>query len=157
MKSDLPRVLITTFLIALVLYVASFKWIQYKRESKGPWNVTFATDAAGTPSLTILQPALNIQNVQITFPEQKIPETNLLQVVKFDKPTTNAPFGEIVFQDPTFLPGTVMFNFWGHGVELTPRILVINNQAVNWQSNTNIPVTGEGKFERRPVKKPFIL
>jgi hypothetical protein len=158
MKSEgLGKILIIGFLLALLLYAASFAWIQHNRESKGPWQIAFVSDAAGQPSVIISQSSLNIQNCKITFPEQHIDHTNLASEVSFDRPTTNAPFGEIVFQDPTFLPGSVTFNFWGHGIELMPRTLIIDKQEVPWSSNTNIVLQGEGKFERRPIKKRAVL
>src|SRR5687767_15255848 len=141
------------FVLALVLYIAGFSWIQHKREYKGPWIVTFASDEAGTPYLLVTQKHLQIEPHKIVFADQHIERTNLLRTVRFEGPTTNAAFGEIVFQDPTFLPGTVTFNFWSHEIELMPRTLVINKEEIPWHSKTNITLTGEGKFERKPVKK----
>ena len=82
----------------------------------------FLTDATGTPSLRVEQAKLNVSR-KIVFADQQVALTNLIQEIVFDDPTkTNAPFGEIVFQDLTFLPGTVTFNFFGHEVELSaPR------------------------------------
>ncbi|MFN7138409.1 MAG: hypothetical protein ACK4UN_03615 [Limisphaerales bacterium] len=156
MKQDgLGKPLIITFLLAVVLYVVSFAWIQHKRENKGPWIVEFQTDDQGVPSLLVNQPFLGISNQVITFADQALEERNLSEVVHFKGPipATNAPFGEVVFQDPTFLPGTIAFNFWTHGVELMPRTMIINKEEVNWNTQPNIVLVGEGKFERRPVKK----
>ncbi|MBA4148921.1 MAG: hypothetical protein H0X66_12465 [Verrucomicrobia bacterium] len=149
--------ILITFVLAIAIYVIGFTWIQHRRESKGPWVVEFRTDPDGTPQLVISQETLNIQNQTITFSDQQLTEKNLSQIVRFDGPTTNAPFGEIVFQDPTFLPGTVAFNFWSHGVEFMPRTMIINKEEVHWNTRTNIVLSGEGKFERRPVKKPKFL
>jgi hypothetical protein len=154
---ELFRTLGIGFLIALALYIASFSWIQHKRDYKGPWRITFSSDAEGHPSVLIFEKNLGIENVRLTFSEEKISAPNFVHVLVYDRPMTNAPFGEVVFQDPTFLPGTITFNFWNHGVELMPRALVIDQQEIPWQSNTNIVISGPGKFERRPVKKPFIL
>lgn len=159
MRSDnnLFRILALAFLLALILYVATFKWIQHRREHKGPWQVTFQCDNQGMPSILIVQPHLGIDAVQIGFPEQRVPMTNYQRRVSFRNPIKRVPFGELAFQDPTFLPGTVSFNFWGHGVELLPRTLVINQTEIPWVSQTNILLSGEGKFERRPTKKPSIF
>ena len=152
---ELVKVLGGAFLLAVLVYAISFTFIQHKREDKGPWTIVFASDESGKPSLVISQPSLNIGSVRLTFLENTVPSTNT--TVVFDRPLTNVPFGELVFQDPTFLPGEIMFNFWGHGVEVLPRVLVIDEQEVAWQSNTNIVISGPGKFERRPKKKPVIL
>lgn len=158
MKSDgLGKPILITFALAIALYVVGFAWIQHRRETKGPWVVEFRTDVQGVPSIVVSQETLNIRNQVITFPDQQLAERNLSQTVRFNGPTTNAPFGEVAFQDPTFLPGTVAFNFWSHGVELMPRTMIIDKEEVRWNTRTNIIVSGEGKFERRPVKKPFIL
>ena len=158
MKRDsLAKPLIITFAIALALYVVSFGWIQHKREHKGPWVVEFRTDNEGRPELLISQEALKITNQIIRFSDRRLEQTNFSEVVHFDRPITNAPFGEVAFQDPTFLPGTVAFNFWTHGVELMPRTMIINKEEVRWHTRTNIDLSGEGKFERRTSRKPFIL
>lgn len=153
MKSDgLGRILGIAFVLAVGLYIASFAWIQHKRDSKGPWQVVFLSDNAGVPYLLISQPSLSITNCKITFSEQHIARPNLVRAVYFDGPITNTPFGKVVFQDPTFLPGTVTFDFWGHGVELMPRTLIINKEEIPWQSNTNITLRGAGQLESRPLK-----
>jgi hypothetical protein len=143
------------FLIAAVIYGGSYAWIQHRREFRGPWEITFQSDSNGTPAVLVRQPALNLMDQKIVFADQRIPDTNLNVVIRFDKVLSNAPFGEVVFQDPTFLPGTVMFNFWGHGVEFLPRTMAIDQQEVAWHSQTNLVLTGPGKFERRVSKKPI--
>lgn len=146
---------VIAFVIAAVVYFGMYRWIQHRREFRGPWEITFLSDAQGTPSLKVKESALNINDQLITFPDRKISETNLNTTILFSKAMSNAPFGEVVFQDPTFLPGTIMFNFWGHGVELMPRTMVINQKEVAWHSQTNLVLSGEGKFERRQTKQPM--
>lgn len=152
-SKDFGKAVVISFLLAVGLYAASFAFIQHKRESKGPWVIEFRTDAEGVPELLVTQEILNIRNQRIRFPEQKLDLTNFSETIRFDGPTTNVPFGEVAFQDPTFLPGTVAFNFWGHGVEFLPRRMIINKEGILWNSRTNIELTGEGKFERREVRK----
>ena len=87
------------------------------------------------------------------FLGQKISQTNTAHAFVFNDPTkTNAPFGEIVFQDLTFLPGTVTFNFFGHEVELLPRVLIVDKQERDWKSSEVVFVTGAGKFSPRKKK-----
>jgi hypothetical protein len=151
MKTErLPKILITAFVFALVIYVLMFSFIQNRRTRKGPWKITFQSDATGRPALMIEQTKLNISQ-KIVFPDEQIAEKNLEQLRVFEDPNqTNAPFGEIVFQDLTFLPGTVTFNFFGHGVEVIPRVLTIDKQEHPWKNSETITVTGEGKFTPRP-------
>ncbi len=153
MKTErLPKILLIAFVFALVIYLPTFGLMQSCRTSKGPWHVQFSTDTAGTPALLIEHPRLNVSQ-KLIFPDQKISQTNLAQPFVFDDPTkTNAPFGDIVFEDLTFLPGTVTFNFFGHEVELLPRVLIIDKQEHPWKSGEAISVTGVGKYKPRKRK-----
>ncbi|MEP6662646.1 MAG: hypothetical protein ABJC04_03180 [Verrucomicrobiota bacterium] len=144
----LTKSLIALFASVLAIYFVVFGLIQHQRTFRGPWNVTFSTDAEGIPKLLVEHIHLQISE-QIFFPEMKMDVTNLSQKMVFDDPTkTNAPFGEIVFQDLTFLPGTVTFNFSGHEVELLPRRLSVDKKEYLWKKGDVISVTGEGKFHR---------
>jgi len=127
------------FAIALVLYIASFAWIQHRRDCKGPWRITFISDAAGHPSIIVSQPIVNISE-KITFPGKKIPSANLARVQLFTEAVTNLPFGEMIFQDPTFLPGTVTMRLFGHEVELLPRVLIIDKKEIPWRAGKTVEV-----------------
>ena len=127
------------FAIALVVYIVSFGWIQHRRVFKGPWEITFVTDAAGHPSLAISEPKLKISKT-IAFPGQKIAATNLARVQRFDDAVTNLPFGEMIFQDPTFLPGTVTMRLFGHEIELLPRVLVVDKKEIPWSSGQTVEI-----------------
>jgi hypothetical protein len=121
------------FVIAVVLYIVSFSWIEHRRTFKGPWEITFASDGAGHPSLFISEPRLGISR-GIDFPGQKIPALHLSRQEKFDETVTNLPFGEMLFQDPTFLPGTVTMKLFGHEIELLPRVLIIDKKEIPWNA-----------------------
>ncbi len=127
------------FAIAVVLYVAGFGWIQHRRVFKGPWKITFATDGAGRPSLVISEPMLQICE-KIAFPGQKIAPANLARVERFDGAVTNLPFGEMIFQDPTFLPGTATLRLFGHEIELLPRVLIIDKREIPWRAGQTVEV-----------------
>ncbi|MGP8199029.1 MAG: hypothetical protein ACLQU4_05940 [Limisphaerales bacterium] len=127
------------FAIALVLYIAGFSWIQHRRVFRGPWEITFATDAAGRPSLLISEPVLKISQ-KIAFPGRKIAPVNLARAQRFDKAVTNLPFGEMIFQDPTFLPGTVTMRQFGHEIELLPRVLIIDKKEIPWRAGRTVEV-----------------
>jgi hypothetical protein len=125
------------FAIAVVFYVAGFGWIQHRRVFKGPWEITFATDGAGRPSLMISEPMLGISQ-KIAFPARKIAPANLARVERFDEAVTNLPFGEMIFQDPTFLPGTVTLRLFGHEIELLPRVLIIDKKEIPWRAGQTV-------------------
>jgi hypothetical protein len=127
------------FAIALVLYIASFAWIQHRRVCKGPWEITFASDAAGQPSLIITQKIVKISE-KLTFPGKKIAPANLARVQRFEEAVTNLPFGEMIFQDPTFLPGTVTMRLFGHEIELLPRVLIIDKKEIPWRAGQTFEV-----------------
>jgi hypothetical protein len=127
------------FVIAVVLYIVSFGWIEHRRVFRGPWEITFATDGAGQPSLLISQPALNISQ-KIDFPGQKIAATNLHQVEHFEEAVATLPFGEMIFQDPTFLPGTVTMRLFGHEIELLPRVLIVDKKEIPWSTGQAVEV-----------------
>ena len=93
-------------LLAAVFYVAGFSWLEHRRVAKGPWEVTFRTDAAGRPSLWVAQSRLGIGQT-LSFSGATVQTTNLCQIVRFLPGTTVLPFGEVIYQDPTFLPGVV--------------------------------------------------
>ena len=82
------------------------------------------------------------------FSGQKLTQSNTVHAFVFDDPTkTNIPFGEIVFQDLTFLPGTVTLNLFGHEVELLPRVLIIDKEEHAWKTGAVVSVTDPGKFK----------
>jgi hypothetical protein len=129
----------TAFAIAVVLYIVSFGWIQHRRVFRGPWEITFATDEAGAPSLMISEAKLHISQ-RIDFPGQKVAATNLDRVERFEEAVTNLPFGEMIFQDPTFLPGTVTMRLFGHEIELLPRVLIVDKKEIPWRAEQTVKV-----------------
>lgn len=126
-------------LIAVVFYVAGFSWLEHSRVAKGPWEVTFRTDAAGKPSLWVAQNKLGVAET-IWFGDATTRPGNLCRVVRFVQGTTDLPFGDMVYQDPTFLPGTVTMRLFGHEVELLPRVLVIDKKEYPWRTGSRVEV-----------------
>ena len=129
---------IFAFIIALVLYVSFYRAIEHRRTRNGPWQVTF-TNALGAPALIINQPNLSIPNVTIRFPGQPPSTTNSFTV--FDPPRDvpfDVPFGQCIFMDTTFQPGTVVFSNFNHEIQLLPRVLTIDKQERPWQSGETI-------------------
>jgi hypothetical protein len=66
--------------------------------------------------------------------------------VRFDEPQQQVPFGQWKFDDLMYLPGTVTLRFFGHEVELLPRILYLNRTEHPWQSGETIVLHPEDKL-----------
>ena len=128
-------------LLAVVVYGVLFALIEHRRARNGPWRVTFTNDASA-PAIVINQPALAITNVEIIFPREPAP-TNSGQTMVFDQlyPVPYAvPFGTNIFMDTTFLPGTVVFDLFGHQIQLMPRVLTIDKKEMPWRSGGKIAI-----------------
>ena len=137
---------ILAFVLALVGYILCYHLIEHRRTRNGPWRVTFTTSAAGVPAIVIKQPKLAITNVQISFAGQTPPATNSPVTLVFAQPRPvphEVPFGNCVFMDTTFLPGTVTLQLFGHEIELLPRVLVIDRQEHPWRSDNTITLARE--------------
>ena len=153
MKSDnLLRHLAVPFVIAVVVYVISYSWIEHRRTRKGPWEVTFTNDASGAPALVINQPALSITNLQITFPGESARTNASLDFKTPQQVPWDLPYGKCVFMDTTFLPGTVTMDLFGHEIELIPRVLTIDQKEMPWVSNKVIPVAPTNAIAATPPK-----
>ena len=153
MKSDgVAKHLILAFVLALICYGAFYGAIEHRRTRKGPWRVAFTKGAGGVPVIVIDQPRLGITNVQISFPGQPLPPTSppstshspqsiVTTTLFFAQPRPvpyAVPFGECVFMDTTFLPGTVTFRLFEHEIELLPRTLIIDHREHPWQAGAAI-------------------
>lgn len=146
MKLGRPfRTLIAFFALVLALYLASFHGVEYLRHRKGPWSVRFDRTADGTPFAEIFQPRLGITGVRLVFPGETF--TNSVETLAFalPEPSRTVPFGRVIYEDLTFLPGVVTFDFFGHEIELVPRMLVVNRKAIPWRSGAEIEVARASK------------
>jgi hypothetical protein len=140
----LLRHLAIAAVLAVVFYGAAFSWIEHRRVAKGPWEIAFMSDGAGRPWLRIAQPALRISE-QLSFPDDQVARTNLAELVKFREATTNLPFGEMLLQDPLYLPGTITMRLFGHRIEVLPRTLVVDQQEHAWKTGEEIVVRAAGR------------
>jgi hypothetical protein len=142
MKTDgLLKHFVAAFVIALLVYVLAYAGIEHRRTRKGPWQVTFTNDLSGTPALLINQPRLAITNVQIIFSGQRVAPAGRDVIVAFDQPRPvpcEVPFGRCVFMDTTFLPGTIVFELFGHEIQMLPRVLTIDKAERPWRSPETI-------------------
>jgi hypothetical protein len=145
MKSDNPvRHFALAFVIAILIYFVAYQTIEHRRTRKGPWQVIFTNSPAGDPGIVINQPALRLTNVQILFTGASL-QSRSASVMEFSQPRPvpyDLPYGKCVFMDTTFLPGTVTFQFFGHEIELLPRIMIIDHSEHPWQSGTVIALSG---------------
>jgi hypothetical protein len=152
MKTDgLAKHLTLVFVMALSLYVAVYSCDRHLRVRKGAWQVTFQQSTNGEPSITVQEPVLGITNVTILFVGESLPTNVPPTSVVIDIPRKPLPFGEIIFDDLMYLPGTVTFNFFGHIVELIPRALFINGREHAWRPNALYPLSPADKPARAPA------
>ncbi|MGZ8938231.1 MAG: hypothetical protein ACXW32_03365 [Limisphaerales bacterium] len=158
-SDKLPRHLAIAFGLAIVIYAAFFTCDQGLRKRKGGWDVTFGTNIAGHASIAVNHAGLGITNVQIFFESEFVTNTNPAGRVIFNKPQQLVPFGKVKFEDLTYLPGSVAFDFFGHEVELLPRTLYLNKKEHPWESgavfelNPSEKLPPEASFDPRTKKK----
>lgn len=159
MQSDgIMKHLGIAFAMALGIYVVFYSFIEHRRYAKGPWEVRFEKGTNNVPVMVVSQPKLNINNVRFEFPGGSI--TNKLpENIKFEQPKEwpyPVGFGEIIFEDLTFLPGTVTLVCYGNEIELLPRAMSINRQQVEWKSGATyslVPTNAPAPIVVKPWKK----
>lgn len=140
MRDNPIRHFVIAFLSAIVLYIISYGVIQHLRTRKGPWQIAF-TNNAGTPAIIINQPWLGLTNVTLLFAGQQLPAPTNQPPLQFRDPRPtrfDAGFGQCVFEDLTFLPGTVTLQAYNHEIELLPRVLIIDQTETPWKSGATI-------------------
>jgi hypothetical protein len=144
MKSDrIGRQVLITFVIALALYVTLYSVDRHLRLRKGPWEVTFVSDGKTAPAIVVNEPKLGIANVRIELMEEQQSAVN--STVAFHEPAMRLPFGQLIFDDLMYQPGTVTLNLFGHEIELLPRTMIINRKEVAWKSGAVIQLRPEEK------------
>ncbi len=146
MKLGRPfRILFAFFALLLALYLASFHGVEYLRYRKGPWSMRFDRTADGTPFAEIIQPRLGIAGMRLVFPGEIF--TNAAETIAFalPEPSRTVPFGRVIYEDLTFLPGVVTLDLFGHEIELVPRVLVVNRKTIPWRPGAVVEVRREDK------------
>jgi hypothetical protein len=137
MKADNPvKHFAIAFVLAVLVYVIAYSGIEHRRNRKGPWEITFTTGPSHQPALIVNQAWLGITNVHLLFSGQAIP-SNLDRTITFRDPRPtpfDAPFGQCIFMDLTFLPGTLTFRMFGHEIELLPRVMILDHEEHRWRS-----------------------
>jgi hypothetical protein len=150
MKRDgILKHLLLVFLIALVAYIGLYSCDRHLRLRKGPWQVTFLSSPMGEPSIVVRQETLGIDGINIILQGEKGPTNGLPSTVFIDAPRKLVPFGKIIFDDLMYLPGTVVFDLFGHEVELLPRVLVVNGREYPWSATPELRLTPDAKIQRK--------
>jgi hypothetical protein len=139
MKRGLLIQFLLLFAAVLIGYALVFGWIERRRVTKGPWEVTFSVEA-DRAQLIFNQTNLNIRDVRLVFVGVVAP-SNMVERITFTKARATpypVPFGQCVFQDLVFLPGTVTLEMFGHEIQLLPRVLTIDKVERSWRSGETI-------------------
>ena len=131
-----PKTIVLAFVAVVALYFGTFKGIEHLRHRKGAWQVIFSRDPAGNPALTIAQPWLKLDAALLVVHGERA--TNIPSVVTFDRVEQPVPFGRVIYEDLTFLPGVVTFDLFGHEVELLPRVLIVDKRQVPWRNGMTV-------------------
>jgi len=149
MKSSLSaRTVVLLFAVVLGLYLAVFFGIERARQHKGPWEVGFQGNADGSPLLIVSQAKLGLSDVRIVIHgESAISATGR---VSFNQVKQPVPFGRVIYEDLTFLPGVVTFELFGHEIELLPRALIADKKLVEWRSGTTVDLWPTNKPAEPP-------
>jgi len=142
-SSGIGKHVLGALALAVVLYAAGFAFDQHLRTRRGAWQVTFTTDSNGDAVLLVNQPELKVTDLKVVFVGERT--TIAAATVTFDSPQKPVPFGQVKFEDLTYLPGTVTLELFGHEIELLPRTLYVNRKQYPWKSNESIKLTAADK------------
>ncbi len=146
------------FGLALGIYILAYWGIESRRYAKGPWEVRFEQSTNGNPVMVVNQPALKIADVKFEFSGASM-GTNQPQTVKFDQPRQwpyPVGFGEVIFEDLTFQPGTVTLLCFGNEIELLPRVMIVNRRQYIWKPGvlmTLVPTNAPPPVELKKKKE----
>ena len=158
MKTDgLLKQVGVVFVVALVLYVVAYSGIEHRRTRQGPWVVTFTANISHEASLIIAQPALGLSNVFVVFNDTRLPTNFSGTVLRFDQPRPvpcEVPFGQCLFMDTTFLPGTIVFSMFGHEIQLIPRVLTVDRKEYPWPTNRIFMIESRTNDAARAASSP---
>jgi hypothetical protein len=137
----LRKHLAIAFVAALGLYIIGFTWVEHRRSRLGPWEVSFIKEPQSPPVLRIQQHGLSVSDVEIELvgTQGDLPATNVhLSFEPGREVPFPVPFGQCVFMDPTFLPGTVTLEVLGQEIQMLPRILTVNGREHAWKPGLRV-------------------
>jgi hypothetical protein len=139
------RHLLAAFLLSVVLYATLYWFIEGRRVVHGPWIVSFVTNESAVVEVQVRQESLKLGPVTIRFMAAQPIDSNAWHQVAFDTPKPvpfNVPGGRCVFQDTTFLPGTVVLDLGSTTLQMLPRTLNVGTNEFPWRAGTVIVVDG---------------
>jgi hypothetical protein len=143
---------VLTFVLAVVFYLLAYNWMMKRQTGKGPWQVGFTTTSDGTPQISMNHSLLGITNVMVQFPGESLGPSNTTGSVSFAKPRLRTPFGRVAYDDLMFQPGVVVLDCFGHLIEMAPRTLGLNGQAVGWSNGVTHTLVATNKLSSEARK-----
>jgi len=149
-RDRLSRHLLVAFLLSLTGYVLVYWFIESRRVADTAWVVAFQTEAEGRPVLEIRQETMGLGPVRIRIDTTNITPAVPRQEIEFSKPRPfpfEVPLGQCIFQDATFLPGTVVLEIGGIQIQMLPRALTIGTNEFTWASNALVVVSPDGQLK----------
>jgi hypothetical protein len=147
-----PKSIALAFVVVAALYFGTFAGIEHLRRRQGPWEASFALGPAGEPTVTVAQAHRGLTTVRLVLHGEQA--TNAPGTVRFDKVQQPVPFGRVIYEDLTFLPGVVTFDLFGHEVELLPRALIVNRRSIGWTNGMTVELWPTNKPATPPRPPP---
>ena len=149
-RERLPRQLLLLFLVTLAIYATGFWFIESRRTAQSPWIVSYEVNATGHVTLEVRQQSLALGPVEIRFAAAttNAPLPKIQVTCNDPKPVPRpAPIGQCMFEDLTFLPGTVALKICSVDIQLLPRALSIGTNEFSWGRVRVIRVRDNGTCE----------
>jgi hypothetical protein len=146
-RDRLSHHLLIAFLLALALYVVGYWFIESRRIVQTPWRVSFEPAGPDHIEVVVRQETLGLGPVRIRVATTNSTLPVPAPEVAFNTPKPvpfPVPGGQCVFQDTTFLPGTVVLEIAGVAIQMLPRALTIGTNEFAWSTNRLIVVPAAG-------------
>lgn len=137
------RHLLIAFGLSLALYVFGYWLIESRRVVDTPWQVSFTTNHTGLMFVTVQQDTKRLGPVTIQWAEKDSATAAGSETIRFDTPRPvpfPVPGGRCVFQDTTFLPGTVVLELGSTTIQMIPRALTVGTNEFAWESGKSIRI-----------------
>jgi len=133
------------FAALVLLYLVCFYGIEFWRRQNGPWLMQFLSDPDAQPVVEISHRQLQPTAVRLVFLGERTAPDPLPRRMILDTPLQSLPFGRRLHEDLTSLPGVETIDFFGHVVELSPRVLRVNHQPFPWGPPKTLHLTATNK------------
>lgn len=119
------------YCFAIFIIITIFAILTFTIRSGNPWIACYDLDNNGHMVIKITNQEIARVGVSIYFKTdiKNFKKTN----IKFNKTIKNIPFGNIIHQDITTLPGRVQFTFQDNHIEMMESKLVVNYENYKWR------------------------